>query len=176
MDNLAFKFPGKPETPVTTLPVMKNVRLAVNVSACDGLPLVVVYGQDNEQLQELEKEILPLAFSRNLSGKFTYVKTQNPNDIAGIVGFEKNEYGFAIVVPGQYGVTAKVQYQWPSAVQPAQLEAGLTAFANATPKVQKNHKQHVRAGINQGIYWKTEIPVEDKMSLKAMQRRPQRNK
>ena len=176
MNDLALKFPGKPETPVTSLPVMKDVRLAVNVSACDGLPLVVVYGKDEEQLKELEKEILPLAFSPNLSGKFTYAKTTNPNDIDTIIGFDKDEYGFAVIIPSQYGISGKVRYQWPAAVEPAQLGSGLLALANGTSKVEKNHNQHVRGGMNQGILWKTAIPVEDKMSLRAMQGRQQRNR
>ena len=176
MDVLAFGYQGNPESEITSLPVMKNVRLAVNVAACDGLPLMIVYGKDNEQLRGLEKELVPLAFSEHLCGKFIYVKTTDPKEVQGIAGFNTQEFGFAVVTPDQYGVNAKLQHQWPSAVKPPQLQAGLSAFVNATSKVQKNHNQHVRAGRNDGIYWETEIPVEDKMSQRAMQRRPQRDK
>ena len=176
MDVLAFGYQGNPATEITSLPVMKNVRLAVNVAACDGLPLMIVYGKDQEQLRAMEKELLPLALSEQLSGKLIYAKTCDPKEVEGIAGFNSGQFGFAVVTPDQYGVNGKSQHQWPSAIKQEQLQAGLLAFVNATSKVQKNHNQHVRAGRNQGIYWETEIPVEDKMSQRAMQRPPQRDK
>ncbi len=174
MEQLAQRFPGKAKTPVNALPVMKDVRLAVNVAACDGLPLLIVYGKNKQQLEKLEQALLPLAFSAELAGKFSYVMTTNPQDLTAIGRYDPKNYGYLAVDPNAYGTGGQVKYQWSAAVKPDQLASALATIANGTSKTNKNHQQHVRNGMRQGISWETEIPVEDKMSLRAMQQRRQR--
>ncbi len=45
------------------LPIVKNVRLALDVAACDGLPLVVLLEKDKAALAKLEEKVARVAWS-----------------------------------------------------------------------------------------------------------------
>src|SRR5579884_168073 len=55
LDRIARQYPGKPAEGAPPLPAVANVRLAVDVASCDGLPLVVVFAPDEKQRRSLEE-------------------------------------------------------------------------------------------------------------------------
>ena len=153
MTEIAQQYPGDDNIEFTALPTMKNVRLAVNVAACDGIPLVVVYGENDEQLHELEKQLAPLAFSDELIGKFSYIKTTDENELETVSGFKPNSFGYSVLVSGTYGLDGKVHLHWAADTKLDDLKKDLIEFANGTKKVVKEHRQHVQSGTRDGADW-----------------------
>mgnify|MGYP001320047758 CR=1 FL=1 len=64
----------------------------------------------------------------------------------------------------------KLIKQFSPSTKPSVIENALIEYAGAAAKVSKNHSSHVRTGMREGKAWKTEIPIEDRNTLQAMQR------
>lgn len=167
---LAFEDNKHAEGYVRRLPKMKDFRLGLNVSSCDGLPSVICVGKDEKHVADLEKKLSPIAFSKEVAGKFVYASSQDTADLKVVNGY-KDELGFVIVKPGEFGVEGEMVKAFGADTKAEDLKAALVAYANGTAKVQKNHRSHVAAASREGKVWETEIPVTDPDSLRAMARR-----
>ncbi len=156
------------------LPQMKDFRLGLNVSSCDGLPTVVCVSDDAEERKLLNDKLADLAFDANLAGKFGFASADR-DDMKVIEGY-KSETGFVVVQPGDYGVDGQMVSAYASDVDLQDLEKHLVRFASQTSVVSKSHRDHVRDGQSSGTSWDTEIPVTDPGSLKAMERSKSRGR
>ena len=170
MNKLAKEYDPK-TSDQALLPQMKNVRLGINVGACDGLPSVIVYSSDQNELKKLQKTLAPVALTDNLAGKFIYSSTTVRKDLKAIDGLKDDEPGYYVVVPGDYGLEAKVKLKIDADADTEKLTTELAKIAGAVDKEVKEHRRHVRKGNQTGKEWETEIPVTDPGSNRAMQRR-----
>ena len=150
------------------VPRMKNVRLGLNVAACDCLPAIVVLGDTDEQVKELAARLSPAAWHEALAGAFIYCSTTDPQEVEVIKGLNGNA-GYAIVEPDAFGQTARVLAQLDADVSQERLQEAMTAALQAFERPVKDHHRHVRSGHRSKIAWETEIPVEDPMALRAQQ-------
>ena len=177
MEKVAKEYKTKDRQPGTTpmLPQLKDVRLGLNVSSCDGLPSVVCVAKNDKEAAKMQSTLAPLAFSNELAGKFVYSTTMKPDDLKSVKGYE-GKPGYLLIQPGEYGVDGKLIDQFDSETKTADLKAAMIAHANGVSKVNKNHTVHVRKGMQSGKSWETEIPVEDKGSLRAMEHRKRRSR
>ena len=66
------------------LPVMKNLRLALDVAACDGLPCVVALGDT-----KLEEKLAPAAWKEAIAGKFIYANVADSKELVSVKGVTK---------------------------------------------------------------------------------------
>ena len=172
MKIVAAKYETKTEAVAASqrLPQLKNVRLGLNVSSCDGLPSVICVGESEEQLTAMRKKLTPLAFSEELAGRFVYSTTTDTKELKSVKGYE-GKPGFLLVQPGEYGVDGKLIGMLDHDVDSAKLKSAMVEHAKATSKVAKNHREHVSKGNRDGKWWETEIPVTDQGSVKAMERK-----
>lgn len=153
----------------TMLPTMKNVRLGINVAACDSLPAIVVYGENEKQLSELSEKLAPIAWNEDLLGMFIYSRSSDIDELSLINDMKKNA-GFVIVEPDAFGKTAKVLEHVAADASAEEIQNAMEKAAKAFKRPIKNHHSHVRSGNQQGIQWETEIPVTDAQALRAQQR------
>jgi hypothetical protein len=154
------------------LPQIKDVRLGINVSSCDGLPAVVCVANSDEQAEAMRSLLAPHAFCPELAGKFVYASTTDSDDLKIINGY-RGKPGFVLVEPGDYGTDGKqIKFFAPEAESDA-IKSAMIAYANSVGRVEKNHRSHVRTGLSQGSNWETEIPVTDPGSVKSMERNKQ---
>lgn len=151
MDALASYYPprGKP----TRLPAVRSLRLALNVAACDNLPLIAAIG-DGEERQRLENRLAELAWQPELSGRaiFTVDSTE-----AALRCLGSRQSGYLIVQPGTYGQDGRV-------LAHVGADAGVVELRRLLAQFQPGHKdprEHVRQGQERGIYWQTAVPVTD---------------
>ena len=101
MDRIAKKYDSKPHQPgKAILPEMKDVRLGVNVGACDGLPTVICFSEDKKQLQEMKSRLAPLALSDDLAGKFVFASSLDKKELAAVKVKTDRDSGYLIVNPG----------------------------------------------------------------------------
>ncbi|MHC4938502.1 MAG: hypothetical protein ACYTHK_06000 [Planctomycetota bacterium] len=141
LESAARKYRAKPGA--RRLPVMKDLRLALNVAACDNLPLAVAVGD------KAEKQLAELAWDKRFAGKLIYVSVPR---------FDGAEAKSKLVVlqPDSFGRKPKVIAQGPK-VDGKVLEKGIAAHRGSS----RQTREHVRDGRRQGIYWETAIPVTD---------------
>lgn len=171
MDQLAEQYPGKSGAHTAApLPRMKNLRLALNVAACDGLPLVVAFADDERQLADLAGKLARVAVNESVAGRFAFYETADRAELD-LVADQQPEAGIYVIQPGEFGLQGMLAKRLSPQLAAVELTAQLATLAHQYNKVDKQHRSHVRAGHRNDVSWETEIPVTDPMALRAQQRR-----
>ena len=163
MERIAKRYPGKrgADSRDAGLPVLADVRLAVNVAACDRVPLVITYGPTKAQRKELEKRLAPLAWSNAFVGRFAHVFATDADELKAIED-AKEKAGYLVVEPDPFGLEAKVLVQIDAGADEEAIEKALTeALQRHRPGSEKDTRRHRQQGRRAGVHWETEIPVTD---------------
>jgi hypothetical protein len=156
------------------LPRVANVRLAVNVAACDNQPLVLLFAKDEKARHKLEQRLTPLAWNEQFLGQFMFVSTSDARDLAIIEG-GKPEEGILIVQPDRFGTKGKLLKQVAGTVIEAELVRCLKDGLAAYQRQYKTFQNHVRSGQQKGVFWETVLPVTDPQEARARERGRTRN-
>lgn len=152
--------------PQSQLPLVSNVRLALNVAAADNLPLVVLYTSKETQVK-LNQDLAKLAWKPNYLGRFIYTQTTDFTDLKTIAQ-AKEEPGLLVIQPDKFGVKGMTLVQVDVTGDWAKtLTNGAEKFTSDT----KIFREHLLAGKKQGIFWETVTPVTDQAELRARQRK-----
>lgn len=144
------------KTTPTTLPLVGDERLALNVASADNIPLVVLLGDVNEEV------IAKLAWSDAWHGRFAFVKAAKLTRVNGV----KITAGVVVVAPETFGRSGTVLAQGMAADAPKLFNEALQAWKPET----KTFGGHVREGRREGIFWETKTPVTDPMEARARRR------
>jgi hypothetical protein len=162
MNRLAKRYPGKRAAlKAAPLPLVADVRLGINIAACDSLPLVVVVGKDAAQRAKLEKTLAPVAWDEANLGAFIYASTHEVKDLKPLTKVKASP-GYVVVQPGVYGQDGSNLVQLPASATPKALaEALAKARKKHSAAAKKDRRSHVRTGQREGVHWDTEIPVTD---------------
>jgi hypothetical protein len=148
------------------LPRVANVRLALDIAACDNLPLVVMHA---ENPAALEKRIGTLAWSEEFIGRFIFVAATDAKELAQIEGAGARS-GILVVQPDRFGLKGTVL---ASTHLDASVEALAKCLRDGLAQAKQAGKQfagHVRDGREQGVFWETTVPVSDPMEQRARER------
>jgi len=170
MNKIAKQYKASETGSNPILPQLKDVRLGLNVSSCDGLPSVVCVADDDNPADFMHSLLAPMAYSKDLAGKFVYSTTSDSSMLESVKNYN-GQPGILLIEPGEYGLDGQLVKFFSPSTKSEVLEKALTEYANASGKVTKNHSLHVRTGMREGKVWKTEIPIEDQGTLQAMQRK-----
>jgi hypothetical protein len=151
------------------LPLVTNVRLALDVAAADNQPLVVVFGSEEERNQ-LEPRLSTLAWSSDFIGHFIYVSASDGEALKQLRAFPSNGEGIFVVQPNKFGtegeVIGQVKKDATNEELAQMLRSSLVRFAAQT----KTFQNHVRQGHELGMFWETKIPVTDPQEKNARER------
>jgi len=155
---------------VQTLPVHDDLALALNVGACDLMPVAVLTAEDAKAMAKLEERVALMAWSDAHVGRQHYVR---------VVGYEalaaaKAEHGLALqpgltlVEPDAFGRTAKVLLHLDGLEKRKARTSALKAASAALVEARGDHspaaksrRAHLREARRQGIEWESELPVSD---------------
>ena len=162
MDDISSRYPVKrtSKTSLPALPVLPNVRLALNVAACDNLPLVAAVARSKGAMQKLRKQVNELAWSKAFIGRFIFVDAEAASELEKIKGV-KNQEGVFVIAPDTFGQEGKVLTQVKLGVSSKDLEE---SFARALALYEPERKEtllHNALGRILDVNWKTQIPVTD---------------
>ena len=158
------------------VPAMKDVELALNVAACDQLPLVVIVATGTETRRALTERLLPIAWEEPLAGQFVYAYAAEDTDLASISGAQPADE-IVIVEPGPFGMSGQVIEQFPASTTAFDLKHGMLRAMKSRSPAPKDYQAHIRIGTDLGLDWETQVPVTDQQSLQAKKRyRAQRQK
>jgi hypothetical protein len=144
----------------TELPVMSDVRLAINVASCDNQPLIVLRATNQDRLAELKARMSTLAWSDEFIGQFLYVATTDSADLKAIRGLQASSE-IIVVEPGHFGIDGDVLAQLKGDASDADLQEALDVSVVLHQRVDKQMATHTRLGSQLGIQWKTALPVTD---------------
>ncbi len=177
MDSIAKAHDVKAETLFsdTTLPVASNVEIGLNIAASDGLPLLIVTGENQQQLDGLIAKVLPAAWSEAVAGQYVYATAINADELNSITGIKSagpsaGSNAIMVIEPDQFGLSGKVLTQLDADATPESVKAKLVESIASFPRKPHNHQAHVRLGIELGVDWKSKIPETDPESLRAKER------
>lgn len=150
MKQLAAKFPAKGAP--TAIPAMHDFRLSLNTAACDSMPLVVAVGGGEEILSKL-------AWTPELLGKWAYAPVASVAEVktAGL----SLEPGIYAIEPDRFGQKGAVLASWPLGTDPAVVTKGLLDAQKRHKGDGKVAREHIAAGVQQGILWKSLLPNTD---------------
>jgi hypothetical protein len=168
MNRVAKQNPGKSSSEgEAELPEVANVRLAVDVAACDNLPLVLIVAPDTESRRKAEEKLNELAWRDEFRGRFTWAATTDAKDASMVAGAKP---GVMVVQPDRFGQKATVIKRVNVDAAHAEMIQLLRDGIAKHTKSDKNFGSHVRAGQLQGVFWETATPVTDPMERQARER------
>jgi hypothetical protein len=156
---------GKQSEP-TDLPKLDNVRLALDVAACDKHPLVVVFAADPSVRRTLERRLGQLAWNPALIGKLVYASTGKTTDFS-IVEAAQPATGAVIVQPDRFGLKGAVLGRLAQSQSDEEWQAGLQSALARFQKSDDQFGQHVHDGRLERVFWKTSQPVTDPHEARA---------
>jgi hypothetical protein len=164
-DNPSRKDPaGLPE-----LPLVANVRLAINVASADNLPLLIVFAPESAPRRQMQERLRPLAWGERFVGRFTCAVATDATELTPIEGARATP-GILLVQPDRFGQKAQALRQLPADASADELAKGLEEGVKAYQKTIKVFASHVREGHRQGVFWETVLPVTDPMERQARER------
>ena len=162
MAKISKKYPGKKNAlKGAPLPLIADVRRALNVAACDNQPLVIVVAKDEKEQASLQTKLAKLAWDEKNIGAFLFVSTTEAKDLATVSGVKKGS-GYIVIQPDAYGQKGEGLTQVPASASAKTIQAALDKARGTFEELDKSHhREHVRQGKRNGVHWDTEIPVTD---------------
>ena len=146
------------------LPTVPDLRLALNVAACDSAPLVISLAKSESELAKVESSLARLAWTDALVGRLryssaTFEQAEEHEWLKGTLSKLGKSSGFVIVEPNAFGTEAVVlafsKSKSDSAKLTQTLERGLAEHDPAAKVASK----HIAEGRREGIEWESEMPV-----------------
>ena len=143
-----------------SLPVVANVRLAIDIAAADNRPLVILVGEG------LSDKVAPLAWSKDFIGRCTFVLADSDKELVRVSG-AKPKAGLLVVEPDQFGLAGKVLAQASAEATAEEVRAALNKGVESFARKPVADRSHIRQGREAKVFWTTPIPVTDPEEAQA---------
>ena len=157
MDRIASLYPDRYTAGGADLPVVDNLRLALNVGACDHLPVVALLSDNPQQLQRWRAQLASVAWNPSVQGRAIYCLDRTASARTLIRGRVEN--GLVVLQSGQFGLDGSVLANLD--VDSPQLVTQLTRALSRYSYRNTDSFTHIREGNARGVHWQTQIPVTD---------------
>tara|TARA_B100000809_G_scaffold26658_2_gene23313 strand:+ start:225 stop:1055 length:831 start_codon:yes stop_codon:yes gene_type:complete len=164
MEIISLAYPGKKGAAGApwALPCLGDLRMAVNVAACDNQPLLIVYAEKPGELARLEKALQPIAWSKEIIGRTLYVAVTDAAEYARHIKGEKPAAGYALVAPEPYGRHATPLLAIDGETKAESVRKQLIAALALYNPPPKDFEKHEAEGLKAGIQWKPKTPITDR--------------
>ena len=164
MEVISLAYPGKEGAAggPQALPYLGDLRMAVNVAACDNQPLLVVYAEKLGELARLEKALQPIAWSKEIIGRTLYVPASDAAEYTRYIKGGKPLAGYALVAPEPYGRHATPLLAIDGETKPESVRQQLIAALALYNPPPKDFEKHEAEGLKAGIQWKPKTPITDR--------------
>lgn len=176
LERMAERFEPSDEAASRSLPTVTDLRLGLNVAACDSLPLVVgVLRHDDDASDDeraaadnaLRARLAALCFDERSIGRAHYVVVEGDEGLRAFEGFEgvDAEADVFLLAPDAYGIEAKVLAATKSTGE--KLVPDVVTGLNGYRPRAKDARSHVRNARRAGIEWESELPVTDRKAPRS---------
>lgn len=164
MDVISLAYPGKKGAAAgpQALPYLGDLRMAVNVAACDNQPRLIVYAKKPGELARLEKALQPIAWSKEIIGRTLYVTVNDAAEYTRYIKGEKPAAGYALVAPEPYGRHATPLLAIDGETKAESVRKQLIAALALYNPPPKDFEKHEAEGLKAGIQWKPKTPITDR--------------
>ena len=172
MDEIVSRYTVKKasRSSLPALPVLPNFRLALNVAACDNLPLVAAVANSKNSRGKLHKQLNELAWSEDFIGRFIYVSAGESSDLKKVKGIENKE-GLFVIAPDTFGQEGKVLSQVRLGAGRKELSESLARAVALYQPEDKETRSHGALGRILDVNWETQVPVTDSGSPRRRESR-----
>jgi len=165
----------QPAVGLKALPLIPNLRLGLNIAACDGLPLVVIIDQESRTSQgrrlsltasrikweNLFSNLVSLSQTDSLYGQAHYVLLKDTKEIENLKDYRSDNFVY-VLKPDSFGVTGRVVASFLDKESLSSVALGAAFDAARIPrKTLDDSRQHVRQGRRKGIAWESQEPRAD---------------
>jgi hypothetical protein len=157
-----------PRAAIDSLPLVAGPRLALDVAAADGRPLVVVLATDAAARRRQVDALAKLAWTEKLIGRFVYSEG-TATEVPGVPGIAPDA-GVVVIAPDTFGQKGTVLRPIAADAPAEKLAEALRAAADEYKAPAKAFRTHVQDGHRTGVYWDTRVPVTDPMEHAARER------
>lgn len=154
MEKIAAPFETKSTDVPGELPFVSDVRLGLNVAACDRQPLLLLTDSDPKAVEIVRT----LLWSKDFIGKFIVARA-SARDLEGYTGADAKA-ALLIVQPDRFGIKGQVLHQLVGPINKERIGDALTTGLTRHAADDRNLKGHIQAGRLQGIFWDTPLPVK----------------
>lgn len=161
LDGLAAEFEVDEERGAPALPLLAALPIALNVAACDDLPLVVWRATEDEQRDELDQRLRAIAWSDAHIGQWQWVEVREAAELGLIEELDEDFEGVAFLAPDEYARGGRVLAQLAVDVDATALARGFDSALASFEPPRTNSRRHLELGRREGIRWEGEIPVSD---------------
>ncbi len=159
------------ETPgrLKTSPALANLRLAINVAACDNLPLVVLGPAAGPGF---EAAMTDLFFDSPWQGRFVLCQG-NASEMGKLLHLDGGKVpAMAVVQADPFGLSGRILARLDPGDKGGKLADTLALGAAGFQATARNFRGHLTAGFEAGAFWETAIPVTDLQENRARARHP----
>lgn len=144
------------------LPKIADLRLGLNIAACDSLPLLVFHAKDQESLSRLEAKWASLVWKESLPTRARIVAVIRGKDAEDAKRVELPSADGVVVVEAEpFGRTGKVLAAIEASQADSAVVTALRDAVSAFHPAAKDPEKHIRDGNRKAIRWETAIPVTD---------------
>ncbi|HND53729.1 MAG TPA: hypothetical protein PLV92_15075 [Pirellulaceae bacterium] len=158
MNAIAARYPAKNVDGEPALPTTLSAKIGLAVAAGDLQPLVVVVASDAGRRETLEREVAKLAWRPEFAGRFIYASAANLAELPKTQGATVTD-GVVVVEPDLFGAGGKVVKEVAGDVVASRLEEVLRDTMRSHVRVVKSRRQLAALGLQEGIFYETNIPV-----------------
>jgi hypothetical protein len=155
----------------STVPVVANVRLGVDIAACDNQPLVVVYSEDVARRKALVDRLAALAWTNDFRGRFIYAEAYALKDLQ-MIDSTGAASELLVVQPDRFGQKGSVLARAPIGASSDEMARCLRDGVARHRRQTETFQSHIRDGRRQDVFWETAIPVTDPEERAVRERRP----
>jgi hypothetical protein len=146
--------------PIEGVPVLPDLRIALDVAAADLRPLVVAYSTDAKELASMRTLLEGLAWSDAFVGRLRYVVLDRSDALEGFEDM-RLEPGISVVEAEAYGRGGEILVHAGTRTSKSKLAKLVATGLEEFDAVAKNVRAHVAEGARKGIEWEPAIPVTD---------------
>ncbi|MDF1800043.1 MAG: hypothetical protein P1V81_12770 [Planctomycetota bacterium] len=154
---------AKEAKPLGSLPIHDELALALNVGACDSLPVAVLVAKDDRAMAKLEERVAKVAWTADHIARQHFVRVVGKEAIAAAKedqGLELED-GLNLFEPDAFGRNAKLLGQLAPGLSTKHLGEQLAEARGDHSPAEKSRREHIRNARREGITWDSELPVTD---------------
>jgi hypothetical protein len=156
LEEISIGYEPKAEK-IEALPVIRDLRLALNVAAADMRPLVVVRGGDPDAAVRLERKVAQVAWSDPAVGRFHYVLLGEETTYEGLTP----DLGVSVIQPDPYGRGGQLLAHARTSSSTSTIARTLAEGLQAHDVPDKDYETHVAKGRREGIRWEPKTEPTD---------------
>jgi len=160
MNELASSYETAATKTPSELPTCRTVRLGLDVASCDGLPLVVAFGDDAALRAALVARLATCAWGDGAVGRFVYAVASSSADLKAIDGVA-GKSGLVLVEPDEFGLKGDALIETAIDADGDKIAKALADGLRRHHAVAKDARRHIQEGLRLGVHWETAIPVTD---------------